>query len=388
MNSIFDRVIDRKDTASYKWGYNKFVFGTDDVLPMWVADMDFQPPAEVAAEIQKRLEHGIYGYTYVPNSAADAMINWFMNRHNWQIDQSWIVYHSGVVPAISTAIQAFTDPGEYVLLQSPVYAPFFEMIEKNERVVLNSPLKLVNNRYEMDFEDLEKKLQMGVKLFVLCSPHNPGGRVWTKEELQRVGDLCLHYNCLILSDEIHADHVYEPNVHYPLAALDKKYDEILLTCIAPSKTFNIAGLQASACIIPNEELKSRYENFQRRTGYHTLNTFGIIAMEAAYRYGENWLEELLGYLKQNVAIAKEFIEENIPSIRLMEPEGTYLLWMDCRNLNMSDEELNKALIEKGKLGLEPGAKYGSGGEGFVRMNIGCSQEVLLEGLERLKRALT
>ncbi|WP_445490828.1 MalY/PatB family protein [Niallia sp. 03133] len=387
MNSIFDKVIDRSNSASFKWGYNKFVFGTDDILPMWVADMDFQPPAEVADEMKKRLDHGIYGYTYIPNSASDAMINWFMNRHNWKIDQSSIVYHSGVVPAISTAIQAFTEPGDYVMLQSPVYAPFFEMIEKNERVVLNSPLKLVNNRYEMDFEDLEKKLQKGVKLFVLCSPHNPGGRVWTKEELQRVGDLCLQYNCLILSDEIHADHVYKPNVHHPLSALDKKYEEIVLTCVAPSKTFNIAGLQASACIIPTEELKSRYENFQRRTGFHTLNTFGIIAMEAAYRYGESWLEELLSYLHQNVAIAKEFIEENIPSIRLMEPEGTYLLWMDCRDLNMSDEELNKALIEKGKLGLEPGSKYGAGGEGFVRMNIGCSQEVLLEGLERLKRAL-
>ncbi|MFT8322127.1 MAG: PatB family C-S lyase [Bacillus sp. (in: firmicutes)] len=387
MTSIFDKVIDRSNSASFKWGYNKFVFGTDDVLPMWVADMDFQPPKEVTAELQKRLEHGIYGYTYIPNAASDAMINWLMNRHNWKIEESSIVYHSGVVPAISTAIQAFTEPGDYVMLQSPVYAPFFEMIEKNERVVLNSPLKLVNNRYEMDFEDLKQKLQLGVKLFILCSPHNPGGRVWSKEELQRVADLCLQYNCLLLSDEIHADHVYKPHVHYPIAALDKKYEEIVLTCIAPSKTFNIAGLQASACIIPNEALKSRYENFQRRTGFHTLNTFGIIAMEAAYRYGESWLDELLSYLQQNVAIAKEFIEENIPSIRLMEPDGTYLLWLDCHDLNLSDEELKKALVEKGKLGLEPGAKYGPGGEGFVRMNIGCSQEVLRDGLERLKIAL-
>ncbi|WP_141433837.1 MalY/PatB family protein [Bacillus sp. 03113] len=388
MNNIFDKIIERQNTASFKWGFNKVVFGTDDILPMWIADMDFEPPKEVTTEMQKRLEHGIYGYTYVPSSTSKAIKNWLFKRHDWEINQSWIAYSSGVVPTISTAIQAFTEPGDYVMLQTPIYTPFMEMIEKNNRKILNSQLKLVNNRYEMDFDDFEKKLQSGVKLFLLCSPHNPGGRVWTKEELVKIGDLCLEYNCLILSDEIHSDLVFKPNHHLPIASLNEKYLDITLTCVAPSKTFNIAGLQASACIIANKDVKNKFTEAQRAQGFHTLNTFGVIGMEAAYLYGESWLEELLAYLKRSITIAKDYIEKNIPAIKVIEPEATYLLWLDCRNLKLSDEELNKALIEKGKLGLQVGSLFGKGGEGFIRMNIGCSHEVLLDGLERLKHALS
>lgn len=386
-NYNFHKEFDRSNTASVKWEMNKEVFGSRDVLPMWVADMDFPPPNEVIEEIQKRAIHGIFGYTFAPSSTAEAIQNWVQKRHGWEINRSWITYSPGVVSAISTAIQSFTSPGDKVMLQSPVYSPFFQMIEKNDRTVINSPLHLVGNQYEIDFEDFEQKLKNGVKLFLLCSPHNPGSRVWSKEELRMIADLCLKHNCLILSDEIHCDLVFQPFKHYPLCSIDEKYKDIVITCMAPSKTFNIAGLQASVLIIPNATLKKAFTNTQAKQGFHGLNTFGIIGMEAAYLHGENWLDQLICYLEENISIAKQYLEEHLPNIHLIQPQGTYLLWLDCRKLQLSDEEIKERLIHKGKLALEPGTKFGSGGEGFVRMNIGCTQKTLLDGLNRLKQAL-
>lgn len=384
----FHPIIKRENTSSVKWGLTKEIFGADDVLPMWVADMDFQPPKEVMEALQKRLDHGIFGYTYLSTTTSNAIKQWLENKHNWTIEKDWILYDYGVVPSISTAIKAYTSPGDSILLQSPVYAPFFEMIEINDRKIVNSPLKLSHNRYEIDFEDFENHLKKGVKLFLLCNPHNPGGRVWNEEELRKIGDLCHQYNCLILSDEIHSDLIYKPNLHHPLVSLDEKYKDIVITCIAPTKTFNIAGLQASAVIIPNKKLRKAFQKIQRQQGFYSLSTFGIIGMEAAYEHGEAWLEELLVYLSENIRITKEFIQENVPNVSIIEPEGTYLIWIDCRELQLSDEEIKKALLEKGKLALEPGAKYGPGGEGFVRMNIACSRELLLDGLERFKKAFS
>ncbi len=260
------------------------------------------------------------------------------------------------------------------------------MIKKNNRVVINSPLTLTNNSYVIDFFDFEEKLKMGVKLFLLCNPHNPSGRVWRKEELQKIGELCYQYNCLILSDEIHSDLIFSPNTHIPIASLDEKWKDLVITCIAPTKTFNLAGLQASAVIIPNKQHRTAFEMVQARQGFHSLSTFGFIGMEAAYRYGEQWLEELLEYLHENIQITRNFIEEHLPSIKMMEPEGTYLIWLNCRNLGLNDHQIRDQLLNKGKLALEPGTKYGQGGEGFVRMNIACPREILLDGLERLKRA--
>lgn len=382
----FNQVVNRKNTSSVKWELTKEIFGTSDVLPMWVADMDFESPIEVKEAIQKRLNHGIFGYTYSSPSVSEAVQAWVKNRHGWDIELSWIKFHSGVVPAISTAIQALTNPGDKVMLQSPVYTPFFTMIEKNNREVVNSPLLLVNNRYEIDFSQFEENLKNGVKLFLLCNPHNPGGRVWTEAELRQIAELCQKYNCLILADEIHSDLIFKPNRHIPIASLNEQYKDFILTCIAPTKTFNIAGLQASAVIIANPSIRRSFEATLAKQGLHGLNIFGIIALEASYRYGEQWLEELLPYLKENVDIAREYIANHIPKINFINPDGTYLLWLDCRNLGLSDQEIRESLLQKGKLALEPGMKYGPGGEGFVRMNIACTRNTLLDGLERLKIA--
>ncbi|KOP80073.1 MalY/PatB family protein [Cytobacillus solani] len=381
----FNQKMNREHTSSVKWGLTKQIFGADDVLPMWVADMDFSPPNEVKEAIQARVDHGIYGYTFSPPSTTEAIQQWLNKRHGWEINHSWVLYSTGVVPTISIAIEAFTAPGDKVMLQSPVYTPFFEMIEKNKRKLVNTPLKLINNRYEIDFTVFEDHLKDGVKLFLLCNPHNPSGRVWTKEELTRVGELCHQYNCLILSDEIHSDLILK-NKHVPIASLDETFKEITVTCIAPSKTFNLAGLQASAVIIPNKQLRKAFKDVQERQGFFSLSTFGIIGMEAAYRSGEQWLEELLAYLKENVKTVKEYIDAHIPGISVMEPEGSYLIWLNCQALQLSDDEIKDQLLIKGKLALEPGTKYGPGGEGFVRMNIACPKEVVLEGLERLKKA--
>lgn len=382
----FHKRIDRENTASVKWGLNHVIFGEAEILPMWVADMDFMPPIEVKNALKDRLDHGIFGYTYVPESATEAIQAWVKKRHNWDIHSSWVLYSPGVVPSIGIAIHALTEPGDKVMLQSPVYTPFFNMIENNNRVVVNSPLKLENNRYEIDFNDFEEKLKEGVKLFLLCNPHNPSGRSWNEEELRKIADLCIQYNCLILSDEIHSDLIFKPNQHIPVVSLEKHYQEHIVTCIAPSKTFNLAGLQASAVIIPNTEIREAFKAVQGRLGFSSINTFGVIGLEAAYQHGEPWLEDLLAYVKENADIATAFIEKECPSLSVMEPDGTYLLWIDCRKLGLSDKDMKEKLIKKGKLGLEPGPKYGPGGEGFVRMNIACSRDTLLDGLERLKRA--
>ncbi|MFE8696725.1 MalY/PatB family protein [Cytobacillus sp. FJAT-53684] len=386
MEYNFDQKMDRENTSSVKWGLTKEIFGADDVLPMWVADMDFQPPIGVKKAIQERVDHGIYGYTFSPPSTSEAIQQWLDRRHGWDITPSWILYSTGVVPSISVAIEALTSPEDKVMLQSPVYTPFYEMIKKNNRKLVNCPLQLIENRYEINFTEFENKLKSGVKLFLLCNPHNPSGRIWSKEELIRIGELCYQYNCLILSDEIHSDIIFKPYKHTPIASLDERFKEIVLTCIAPSKTFNLAGLQASAVIIPNEKHRESFKKVQERQGFFALSTLGTIGMEAAYRSGEIWLEGLLAYLDENIQIVKEYIDAHIPGISVMEPEGSYLIWLNCRSLHLSDKEIKDRLLKKGKLALEPGNKYGQEGEGFVRMNIACPKELVLEGLERLKRA--
>lgn len=382
----FDQYIDRQNTASIKWGMTKNLFGADDVLPMWVADMDFEAPTEVIEALKKRMDHGIFGYSYVPPSAGEALQSWLKKRHNWEIDPSWVLYSPGVVPAIGIAIQVLTEPGDKVLLQSPVYTPFFNMIKNNKRVVVNSPLEMKDDTFQINMKDFEEKIKEGVKLFLLCNPHNPGGRVWSEDELREMAELCLKYDTIIISDEIHSDLVFKPNRHVPFASLDKRYEEHVVTFVAPSKTFNLAGLQASAAIITNEKMRSAFQQTQTQLGISGIGPFGAIGLEAAYRYGEEWLEELLPYLYENIMICKQFIEEEIPGISVMVPEATYLIWLDCRGLGLTDKEIWDALLKKGKIGLEPGPKYGPGGEGFLRMNIACSREILLEGLSRLKKA--
>ncbi|PFA70446.1 cystathionine beta-lyase [Bacillus sp. AFS015802] len=384
--SKFEEIIDRKGSSSVKWDLTKTVFGKDDVLPMWVADMDFLPPKDVLEALEHRLKHGIFGYTFVGDETAASIKEWVRKRHGWEIDTTWLQYSPGVVPAISTIIQALTSPGDKVLVQSPVYTPFFNLVEDNDREIVNARLEYHDGRYSIDFQAFEESLQTGVKVFLLCNPHNPSGRVWKKEELLKMAELCHKYNVVIVSDEIHSDLVFKRHTHTPLASLNATFRDMTITCIAPSKTFNLAGLQASAMITPNPDIREKIAGVHKRQGFFTLNTFGIVGMEAAYRLGEQWLEEILDYLEENVRVTKNFLEEHLPELKLVEPEGTYLLWIDCSKLNLSDEELKNRLLDEG-LALEPGTKYGPGGEGFVRMNIACPRKTLKDGLERLKAAL-
>jgi len=386
LNTNFDQVVDRKGTNSVKWDLNDRIYGSNEILPMWVADMDFKAPEVVIEALKTQLDHGVFGYTSIPDSTKDAIISWVTNRHNWKLHNEWISYSSGVVTAMSSVVQALTQPGDKIVVQTPIYPPFFQLIERNKRELITSENKLVNSSYEMDFDDLEQKLTKDVKVFMLCNPHNPGGKVWSSQDLKKLGELCLKNNILILSDDIHSDILIGEKPYTPIASLSDELAQQTITFIAPTKTFNIAGLQASVIITPNKSLKVKIDNFQSAQGFFTLNTMGIVGMEAAYGKGEPWFENLLSYLKENLQRLESFLKEQLPMIKLIKPDASYLAWLDLRELGLSDEQIKKLLVEKGKLGLEPGPKYGKGGEGFVRINLGCPKETLEEGLRRLKIA--
>ncbi|WP_110928652.1 MalY/PatB family protein [Bacillus massiliglaciei] len=388
MSQFFDELYERRKTGAIKWDALKTIYGTEDILPMWVADMDFSSPPGVQEALLNRAQHPIFGYTSLSDKAVEAITDWVLYRHQWKVQHESILFCPGVVTGIATVIQACTEPGDKVMLQSPVYTPFFTMIKNNGREVVNSPLLVENNQFSIDFKVFEDKLKQGVKLFLLCSPHNPGGRVWTKEELLKIGELCKKYEVTIVSDEIHADLYFPGHKHVPAASINPDLENQTITLMAPSKTFNIAGLQASFMVVSNPELRKKISAVQGAIGFHGLNLFAITALEAAYREGADWLNELLTYIEENVRITQAFIETEIPALNVFKPEASYLVWIDCRTLGHNDKEIQRLLVEKGKLGLEPGNKYGQGGEGFVRMNIGCPREVLMDGLNRLKKAFT
>lgn len=379
----FDKTIQRRGTNSVKWDLHK----DDDLLHLWVADMDFAAPQAIQDALRQRVEHGVFGYTFGSEDLYRAIIHWTKERYAWSIERNFIVLTPGVVPALGVAIQAFTAPGEKVLIQSPVYAPFFDMVTKNGREVVTNPLIIRNDRYEMDWEDLESKFKQGIRLMILCSPHNPVGRVWTSEELERLGKLCIEYDVIIVSDDIHADIIFSGHVHTPLASLSDDLASRTVTCIAPSKTFNIAGLQASASIIPNELLRKQFTKVLQQQGFYSLNLFASTAMETAYTSCEDWLDDLLVYLEENAQFAYGYIQNEIPEIKAYQPEGTYLLWVDCSNLMLSKEDRLNLLQKKGRIVVEPGEKFGPGGEGFIRLNLGCPRSILKEALIRLRDAV-
>ncbi|OES46492.1 MalY/PatB family protein [Domibacillus iocasae] len=384
--SRFDEVIERRGTNAVKWDGLKAVFGREDVLPMWVADMDFKAPDVVIEAIRQSASHGVYGYTIVPDSTREAIINWMSDRHSWSIEKDWLLFNHGVVPSIGAAVEALTEPGDAVIVQPPVYNPFFDMIEKNGRKLVHNELLLKDGRYEMDFVDLEEKIKAEhAKMVVLCSPHNPGGRVWTKEELTTLGDLCEKHNVFLVSDEIHADLTREPHKHISIASLSESYAAFTITLIAPSKTFNLAGLQASSLIIPDKGVRAKLQKVFARQGQFTLNQMGIAGMEAAYLYGHAWLDEALDYIQENIQLVKDFADQHIPSLTVMEPEGSYLVWVDCRKLGLSDKELLALFLDHG-VALGNGAKYGPGGEGFMRINVACPRSTVIETMERMKKA--
>jgi cysteine-S-conjugate beta-lyase len=384
----FDKIVDRKNTKCYKWDYNKEIFGEEDLLSMWVADMDFKAPEEVLEILQKRIDHGIFGYTGNTESFYTSIIKWMIDRFNWNIKKSWIVTTPGIVPAINFAIQTYTKKKDKILVQTPVYYPFFTSIENNDRKLVTNELNLVDDYYEMDFIDLENKLIDNVKIMILCSPHNPVGRVWKIDELKKVSELCLKYNVLLISDEIHSDLIFRGNKHIPIPRISKEISNNSLTMFAPSKTFNVAGLSLSYVIIPNKKHRVKFKKTLQNLGLHGGNVFGIEALEASYTYGHKWLDELLFYIEDNYTFVKQYLQNNIPEIKAIKMEGTYLLWLDCRELELSQKELASFFINKAGLALYDGSKFGNGGNGFMRLNIGCSRKLIEKALFQLEEAVS
>lgn len=383
----FDEVIDRWNTNSVKWDMVETLFKSKEVLPLWVADMDFKAPPAVNEALKKRVEHGVYGYTFADDKFKQSIKNWIEDRHDWKIDTKWLTFSNGVVTSLHMAVQAFTKPGDGVLIQTPVYPPFYGSIELHERNIVKNPLIYEDNYYTIDFQDFEEKLK-SVKAFILCSPHNPVGRVWKKWELKKMAQLCLEHDVLIISDEIHADLIFPGQKHIPIASLSDEIAEHTITCMAPSKTFNIPGLAASYCLTPNEEKRNQLEQAFHKTGSHNmLNTMGQIAMEAAYTYGFEWLNELTSLLASHYRYVKESFEKYAPELKVVNTEGTYLLWINCSGLNMEPNELRKFFTEEAKVGLNAGIDYGEEGKQFMRMNIGCPRVTLEEAVKRIIQAV-
>lgn len=384
----FDSIIERRGTICAKWDDMEPIFGTNDLLPMWVADMDFKAPPEVIEALRERVDHGVFGYSRRFASYRKAITGWFERRHGWAPDTEWIRHTPGVLPALAAAILAFTQPGDGVLIQPPVYYPFFATITGRGRKVVENPLVFTNGRFEMDYADLEKKLNdSSVKLVFLCSPHNPGGRVWSREELEKFARICTAHGVIVISDEIHCDILYKGVKHIPLATVSEAVREMSITAVAPSKTFNIAGLNTAAVIIPSKRLR---DNYQSVIGFLHLdggNVFGTLALEAAYTKGEPWLDELLAYLEGNLNFIEQFLAKHLPAITLVRPEGTYIPLLDCRSLGLSGPELEKFLVEKGRVALDGGHWFGTGGTGFARINIATPRALVKEGMERIEKAV-
>ncbi|GAB6929242.1 pyridoxal phosphate-dependent aminotransferase [Paenibacillus sp. JCM 10914] len=389
MKYDFDLAIDRNRSACEKWDNVPAIFGVPDALPMWVADMDFAAPPAVIEAMQARVEHGVFGYTFPTESYRGAIANWMKQRHDWTIQQEWIQFCPGVVPALSLIVDAFSEPGDQIVIQTPVYPPFYRVVKEHGRELVHNPLALgEDGDYTMDFEDLEKSFAGGkVKMIILCSPHNPVGRVWSRQELDRLATLCQQYNVLVVSDEIHADLVFETGAHTPFAALSEDAAERSIICTAPSKTFNIAGLNTANMIIPNAQLRSRFRKILNRYSIGSITPMGAAATEAAYRHGGQWLDELLVYIRGNMELVQSYAHEHLPELKVNLPEATYLLWIDFRNMNISHEELTRFLVQEAKLGLNSGAAFGLDGEGFMRMNLACTRATVKEALSRLHRAI-
>lgn len=387
MTFDFDTILDRRRTGSYKWDFCERAFGEKDVIPMWVADMDFEAPPAVVEAIRRRAAHGVYGYPLIPPSFWQAAIGWLKRRHGWDVRKDWMAKSPGIVPALNYAVRAFTKPGDGVIIQTPVYFPFYHAVENNGRRLVRNPLRFDGRRYTMDLGDLERKLDEGGRMLILCSPHNPVGRVWTQEELEGLGRIAIERDLLVVSDEIHADLVYSGHRHHVLAALSSDLADRTVTCIAPSKTFNIPGLSMAIVIASNPKLLQAFKDETERAGFELGQVFGIVGFEAAYAHGEDWLDELLPYLEANVDLMEKFLAERIPGIRLVRPEGTYLALLDCRGLGLEPAALNDFFLKKARVYFSDGVLFGEEAAGFVRINFGCPRALLVEALERIERAV-
>lgn len=385
----FDEFIERRNTDSSKWDNVGARVGNPNAIAMWVADMDFRCPQPVIDAVMKKAVFGIYGYPVLPQKYKDVTVAWMQNRHGWRIEAEDILYVSSVIPAMFTAVQAFTAPGDKVLLQRPVYYPFSHSVEQQGRVVANSPLCFSDGRYEIDFSSLERQAaDPAVKLMLLCNPHNPVGRVFTGEELLRIGEICCKHDVIIFSDEIHGDFIYSGHVHIPIASCSAEIADRTITAVAPSKTFNLAGMRSASLIIKNPALRQRVADVLNRNRSALPSVFGIEAYIAAYEYGEPYLRELLSYLQGNILYLDEYLQKNMPKIHLIHPEGTYLMWLDCRDMGLDKDALDQFFTHQARVALDKGFWFGEEGTGFMRMNIACPRKTLEQALRQIQSAYT
>lgn len=383
-NLDFDKVIDRRNTRSLKYDFAEMRGKPKDILPLWVADMDFQTSSYIIEALSEMAAHGIFGYSETKEEYFSIVKNWMKQHYDWKVEEKWLIKTPGIVYALAMAVKAYTKETEAVLIQPPVYYPFTEVVRDNNRKLVCNELKQgADGTYYIDYEDFENKIVTeNVKLFLLCNPHNPVGRVWTKEELLKLGDICLKHNVVVVSDEIHADFVFK-HPHTVFSEVREEYKDISIICTSPSKTFNIAGLQISNIFIANEELRKKFRGQVNASGYSQLNLSGLVACEAAYQYGDEWLNAVLDYIKKNADYVDQFLKERLPKVKMTELEGTYLVWLDFKTYGLSDLELNQRIIYKAGLWLDGGGMFGKIGEGFQRINIACPRSILAEALEKL-----
>ena len=387
MQYDFDTPIDRTHTWSIKHDFKKENGKADDILPLWVADMDFRSPDSVVEALKKAVDLGIFGYSRADESYFDAVAAWYQKRHHLTLQPEWMTCTPGIVFALSIAVRAFTQEGDAVLIQPPVYHPFSRAILRNKRTLVENPLVLKDGHYEMDLEDLEQKvLDEHVKLMILCNPHNPVGRVWTREELTALADICLRHHVYVISDEIHGDFVWQGHEQTPYASISEEACLHSMMCTAPSKTFNLAGMATSNLFIPDPEMRRKFRSELLDVGQENMNRLGLFACRAAYEGGGEWLDQLIGYLAGNLALVRDFCKNRVPQIQLVEPEGTYLAWLDCRELGMTDDELMAFFSDEAKVWLDPGTHSGEQGSGFMRFNLGSSRSVIAQALDQIEAA--
>ncbi len=387
-NLDFDKIVDRKNTGCLKYDFAKQRGMPEDVLPLWVADMDFETSSYIQDALTERIKHGIFGYSEPTDSYFESVSGWMRERHHWEVKRQWLVNTPGVVFALATAVKAYTEPGDAVLIQQPVYYPFSEVIKDAGRRVVSNTLYLGDdNRYHIDFDDFEKKIiDEQVKLFLLCSPHNPVARVWTREELEQLGDICLKHGVLVVADEIHNDFVFKGE-HTVFATVKKEFEDNCIICTAPSKTFNLASMLNSNIFIPNQQLRRKFRKEVNAVGLSQIGVLGFVACEAAYRDGGEWYDAMMRYVADNIAFTKKYVEENLPGVHMTDHEGTYLVWLDFREIGLSADELDDLIIHKAKLWLDSGKIFGESGNCFQRINVACPRATLLDALERIRKAL-
>lgn len=381
----FDEIIDRKNSCSVKYDLAYPIYGTNDLQQMWIADMDFKTPDFILNAISERAKHPVLGYFFHTDGFYNSIINWMWNRHQWKIERDWIYFSPGIVAALSLLVQAFTDPKDNVLIFTPVYHPFYYVVQNQDRTLVTSSLLKTEDSYCIDFEDFEEKLKAGIKMVIFCNPHNPVCRCWSREELQKVGELCLHYNCLLISDEIHADLIMPGYKHIPMASLSPEISNNTITCMAPSKSFNMAGLSTSEVIISNPIWGERYRKWiGDRLHIESGNIFGDVALEAAYTHGAEWIDQVNEYVFENVNLCKSFISEHLPAIKTYRHEATYLLWLDFSALPFTHKELWDKMIKEARIAMNDGIIFGKEGEKFLRMNLACPKKCVKEALEKIK----